>query len=254
MPNGNILLLGSRDEVSTQYQGGTQQNPVDILGDVILILDHNMQLQWAWDTFAHQDLSREATLDDICLHLCGGCPPFNQQFTQANDWIHANAVQLTQDGNLLLSERSQDWVLKIAYANGTGDGHIIWQMGPYGDFTILNPPAASCGDPNVFPGSPTSTTPAIQTQTGITETMTVFDDGNTRHTQCGTGNSRGMVLSVSEQTHTVYIQTLADMGHYSVRAGKRSAAEVGPYPMYASFGRWLAVPAGNMRRCPPRPT
>ncbi len=245
LPNGNILLLGSRDVVSTQYQGGTQQNPVDILGDVILILDHNMQLQWAWDTFAHQDLSREATLDDLCFHLFGGCPPFSQQFTQANDWIHANSVQLTQDGNLLLSERSQDWVLKIAYANGTGDGHIIWKMGPYGDFTILNPPGGSCGDPNVFPWFSHQHDAAIQTQLGITETMTVFDDGNTRHTQCNSGNSRGMVLSVSEGMHTVYIQTLADMGHYSYALGSAQLLKSTSYPMYASFGDGLLFLPGN---------
>ena len=41
LPNGNILLLGSRDVVSTVYQGGTQQDPVDILGDMTLVRDHN---------------------------------------------------------------------------------------------------------------------------------------------------------------------------------------------------------------------
>ena len=55
------------------------------------------------------------------------------------------------DGNILLSERSQDWVLKVNYGNGQGDGHLIWRMGPFGDFTILNPPPTQCGDPNVFP-------------------------------------------------------------------------------------------------------
>ncbi len=49
LPNGNILILGGRDETSTAYQGGTPDNPVDIIGDMILVLDHNMQLLWAWD-------------------------------------------------------------------------------------------------------------------------------------------------------------------------------------------------------------
>ncbi len=239
LPNGYILTMGSRDEVSTQYQGGTQQNPVDILGDMILILDHNMQLVWAWDSFAHQDLSRTATLNDVCLHEAEGCPPFNNNFPQANDWTHANAVQLTSDGNLLLSERSQDWVMKVNYANGHGDGHLMWRMGPYGDFTILNPPHQTCGDPNVYPWFSHQHDPAIQVQTGATEVMTVFDDGNTRHTQCGTGNSRGMVLSVSEQTHTVYLQTLADLGHYSVALGSAQLLSAPPNPMYASFGDGL---------------
>ena len=240
LPNGNILLMGSHDEASTQYQGGTQQHPVDILGDMILILDHNMQLLWAWDSFAHQDLSRTATLNDVCVHQAAGCPPFSQQFTTANDWTHSNSIQLTKDGNLLMSERSQDWVLKIAYANGTGDGHIIWKMGPYGDFTVLNPPGGSCGDPNVYPWFSHQHDAAIQVQQGITETMTVFDDGNTRHVGCGnSGNSRGMVLTVSEAMHTVYIQTLADLGHYSSALGSAQLLIAPPYPMYASFGNGL---------------
>lgn len=236
LPNGNLLILGSHDMASTQYQGGTQQHPVDILGDMILVLDHNMQLTWAWDSFAHQDLSREATLDDLCYHGTQGCPPFNLSFTTANDWTHANAVQLTNDGNILLSERAQDWVLKVAYANGTGDGHLIWRMGPYGDFTILNPPQTQCGEPQVYPWFTHQHDAAFQVQTGASETFTVFDDGNTRHEQCHGGNSRGMILSVFENQRTVYIQTLADMGVYSLALGSAQLLQSPPDPMYASFG------------------
>ena len=78
LPNGNILLLGSRDETSTVYQGGTQDDPVDIIGDMVLIVDHNMQLVWAWDSFAHQDLSRAATMGDICIQ---------------NSWSRLSALQ-----------------------------------------------------------------------------------------------------------------------------------------------------------------
>jgi arylsulfate sulfotransferase len=245
LPNGNILTMGSRDVVSTQYQGGTQQHPVDILGDMILMLDHNMQLLWAWDSFAHQDLSRVATLNDQCIHASAGCPPFNPNYTTANDWTHANAVQYTADGNLMISERSQDWVLKINYANGAGDGHVMWKMGPYGDFRILNPPGGSCGDPNVFPWFSHQHDAAFQVQAGITSVMTIFDDGNTRHTQCGGGNSRGMVMSVSEVTHTVFFQTLADLGHYAVALGSAQLLTSPLYPQYASFGDGLLFLPGN---------
>lgn len=239
LPNGNILTMGSHDIVSTQYQGGTQQDPVDILGDMILILDHNMQLVWAWDSFDHQDLSRWATLHDVCYHLAEGCPPFNQNFPTANDWTHANSVQLTSDGNLLLSERNQDWVLKIDYANGSGDGHLIWRMGPYGDFTVLNPPQNPCGDPNVFPWFTHQHDAAFQAQTGFTETMTVFDDGNTRHQECGSGNSRGMILSVSESMRTVYEQMVADLGIFSGALGSAQLLAAPPDPLFASFGNGL---------------
>jgi len=239
LPNGNILTIGSYDQSSTQYQGGTQSNPVDILGDVILILDHNMQVVWAWDTFTHQDLSRVATLNDKCYHLAAGCPPFSQNFTSANDWTHANAVQLTADGNLLFSERSQDWVLKIDYENGHGDGHVMWRMGPYGDFTISNPSQHPCGDPNVYSWFTHQHDAAIQPAVSISEIMTVFDDGNLRHTQCGTGNSRGMILSVNERGRSVYIQTSADLGQYSVALGSAQLLPTPNNPLYASFGNGL---------------
>lgn len=224
LPNGNILLLGSSDYVSTSYQGGTQQNPVDILGDLILILDHNMQLVWAWDAFAHEDLNRYATQHEVCHHGDGGCPAFPMNFTQANDWLHSNAVQLTSDGNLLLSQRHQDWVLKINYQNGKGDGSILWRMGPYGDFTITNPPPTLCGDPAVFPWFTHQHDAAFQAQgSGLQlgqEVFTVFDDGNLRHSQCGgVGNSRGIMLSVNEPAHTVTIMTEADLGGYSAALG-----------------------------------
>ncbi len=239
LPNGNILLLGSHDEVSTQYQGGTQQNPVDILGDEILILDHNMQLVWAWDTFTHQDLTREATQHDVCYHLAEGCPPFNQNFVTANDWTHANAVQLTADGNLLLSERNQDWVFKIDYANGQGDGHVLWRMGPYGDFRILNPPQQTCGDPNVYPWFTHQHDAAFQSGLAATEVMTVFDDGDLRIQQCSGGHSRGMVLSVSEVTRTVWIQLAADLGQYDGALGSAQLLSSSSNQLYASFGSGL---------------
>ncbi len=237
LPNGGILVLGSDDEVSTQYQGGTQQHPVDIIGDMILILDHNMQLVWAWDSFAHQDVSREATLDDLCYQRSAGCPPFNPAFSVANDWLHTNSAQLTSDGNIVLSQRSQDWVIKVNYANGTGDGSLIWRMGPFGDFTILNP-SQGCGNPAVFPWFTHQHDAEFQTSNSMLETFTAFDDGNTRVQECGGGNSRGMVLDVSELSRTVYIQVQADLGAYSYALG---SAQLLPTPgtTYSSFGNGL---------------
>ena len=226
LPNGNILIFGSRDETSTVYQGGTPDDPVDIVGDMILVLDHNMQLLWAWDSFSHQDLSREATLNDKCYQGSGGCPPFNPNFSVANDWTHSNALQFTADGNIIVSERSQDWVLKINYANGTGDGSVIWRLGHDGDFTIVNPLPNPCGDPNVFSWFTHQHDAAFQRQNVLPEVFTTFDDGNLRVQQCGSGNSRGMVLYVTESTRKVFIQTAADLGALLCRAGKCAAAGI----------------------------
>ncbi len=244
LPNGNILMLGARDVVSTMYQGGTQDNPVDIIGDMILILDHNMQLVWAWDSFAYQDLSRGATLGDLCYHNAGGCPAFNPAFTTAKDWLHTNSAQLTQDGNIVLSERSQDWVIKVNYLNGRGDGKLLWRMGPFGDFRILNPPGNPCGDPQVFPWFTHQHDAAFQIQTNSLNVFTVFDDGNLRHQQCNGGNSRGMVLYVGEPARTVNIATLADLGQYSLALGSAQLL-ISPPNFFASFDNGLLTLEGQ---------
>lgn len=245
LPNGNILIFGGRDETSTVYQGGTPDDPVDIVGDMILVLDHNMQLLWAWDSFAHEDLSRESTLDDKCYQGSGGCPAFNPNFSVANDWTHSNALQLTTDGNILVSQRAQDWVLKINYANGAGDGSVIWRLGHDGDFTIVNPLPHACGDPNVFSWFTHQHDSVFQSQSGPLEIMTVFDDGNLRVQQCGGGNSRGMVLYITESTRKVFIQTAADLGAYSLALGSAQLLS-SPYGTFASFGNGYLSAGGQV--------
>lgn len=245
LPNGNILLLGSRDVASPIYQGGSPAHPVDIIGDVILILDHNMQLVWAWDSFAHQDLNRKATLGETCVHNAPGCPLFNNNYLIANDWLHSNSVQLMEDGNILLSERHQDWLLKINYGNGAGDGHIMWRMGPYGDFTITNPSQHPCGDPNIYSWFSHQHDASFQLQNGITKILTVYDDGNLRIHSCGSGDSRGMVISVAEVPHTVYMQTSADMEAFSPALGSAQILPSTLYPTYASFDSGLLNIGGN---------
>jgi hypothetical protein len=79
----------------------------------------------------------------------------------------------------------------------------------------------------------------FQVQNGATEVLTVFDDGNLRHVQCSGGNSRGMVLSVFEPTHTVFIQTAADLGAFSPALGSAQLLLSPPNPVYASFGNGL---------------
>jgi hypothetical protein len=239
LPNGNLLLLGQRDIVSTSAQGGTTAKPVDIVGDMVLVLDHNLQLQWAWDSFAHEDINRAATLGDTCNNsLCAFQD--NPSFTIANDWTHTNAAQGTADGNIILSQRSQDMVIKINYADGKGDGSVIWRMGAGGDFTILNPPSQSCGTPNVFPWFTHQHDSAFQFEDsasgGDFRLMTVFDDGNTRNAECpGTQDSRGLVLSVDEAAREVYIETSADLGGYSSFLGAAQLLTPGDGNIYANF-------------------
>jgi len=55
------------------------------------------------------------------------------------DWTHANSIDYTPtDGDLMLSLRDQDWIIKIDYANGHGKGDVVWRLGYQGDFTLLD--------------------------------------------------------------------------------------------------------------------
>jgi len=221
LANGYIAVLGSDEMLVTNAQGGTVQNPVDVLGTQVIVLDQNLQLKWAWDAFDFLDIHRTAPLDEVCTTSQLGCPVFFLAAT-ANDWLHANSIQQSPDGNIVISLRHQDWVIKINYANGTGDGHVMWRMGYQGDFTLTNPPT-----------SPLCTTPDQQDayqwfghqhdanfQLGGNTVLSTFDNGNLRIAKCDTnGHSRGYVLSVDEAQLQATLTLLSDLGSYSVGLG-----------------------------------
>lgn len=140
MPNGDTLTIVSEERVGNQGQG-----TVDILGDIIVVLDPNFQLKWAWDAFDFLPITRKALNNDTCTPGQGGCPgtlfntqPNGQVYTIANDWTHANSVAPTTDGNLVISLRHQAWAIKVAYANGTGNGRVIWTLGNGGNFALAS--------------------------------------------------------------------------------------------------------------------
>ena len=160
---------------------------------MVLVLDHNLQLVWAWDSFAHEDINRAATDGETCTQG-RRMPTFNPAL-RCQDWLHTNALQGTEDGNIIISQRAQDMVLKINYAKGTGDGSVIWRMGAGLDFTIVNPPtnqtcnvASIPGDPNVIPWFTHQHDAHFDFEEDPSGSglmvMTVFDDGNTRYMEC----------------------------------------------------------------------
>jgi arylsulfate sulfotransferase len=221
LPNGYIAVLGSDEMLVTNAQGGTTQHPVDVLAAQVIVLDQNLQLKWAWDAFDFMDIQRTAVLNEVCYRGRIGCPIFFLAPT-ANDWIHANSIQQTADGNMIVSLRHQDWLIKINYGNGSGDGHVMWRMGYQGDFTLTNPPM-----------SPKCTTPDQQDayqwfthqhdanfELGGNTVLSTFDNGNLRIVRCDTnGNSRGYVLSVNEAQLQATVTLLSDLGNYSVGLG-----------------------------------
>jgi len=203
LPDGGILALAATERILTDVQG---PGPVDVLGDIILVLDRNLQLRWAWDTFDHLDPHRLATMNETCTAVTGGCPPVLLA-AQANDWTHGNSLELTPDGNILYSTRHQDWVIKIDYRNGLGTGNILWRLGKDGDFQFIS------SDP--YPWFSHQHDADVDAN-GV---LTVFDNGNLRNAADASAHSRGQVIQLDEQNHTATLMLNADLGDFSIALG-----------------------------------
>jgi hypothetical protein len=116
LPNGHWLVLANT--LKSLVLNG-QTTPTQVLGDVIVDLDTNLNPVWVWNEFDHLDVNRHPYMFP--------------------DWTHSNAiVYSSDDGNFMVSIRHQNWLVKVNYANGAGDGSIIWRMGEGGDFTLMN--------------------------------------------------------------------------------------------------------------------
>lgn len=227
LPGGTVAILASTEQKLTNVQGtGT----ADVIGDMILVLDHNLQLKWVWDAFDHLDTRRMATLKEVCPAPGGGCPPLYLA-SKANDWLHGNAIQFLADGNLLYSSRHQDWVYKIDYANGAGSGGVIWKMGPGGDFQIQST------DPSPW----FSHQHDPQFTAGGDATLTVFDDGNLRVAGNSSAHSRGQALTVDETNRVATLAVNADLGGFSFALGSAQQLAAGGY----AFGAGWYIPANT---------
>ena len=238
-------------------QGDTSGLPVDIIGDMIIVLDSNWKVVWYFDAFQHDtgcppsgpcqlDINRPAVLGETCVVSQSGCPPILLLGTgiapTAKDWLHANTIYYWPtdtfggaSNDIIWSSRHQDWVMKIDYQNGSSSatGDILWRMGNEGDFTFNN----SFSDP--WPWF------SHQHEVGIedfgTGVMTIFDNGNTRVAAPPLGlgspgcqpydcNSRGMAVNFSEVSPMTVTPVLSsDLGVYSAAMGSAQLLSNGDY-------------------------
>jgi arylsulfate sulfotransferase len=223
LANGHTLVICSQERI---YPGGTQGAPaaVDILGDAVVDLDANWNVAWSWSAYDHLDVTRAAILGETCYGQAG-CPQLTIA-TAANDWLHANSLNyLASSGDVLLSIRHQDWVVKIDYANGAGTGNVLWRLGLAGDFAIQST------DP--YPWFSHQHDAQIDPTTGL---FLAFDNGNTRVTMAGgVGNSRGYVLQINEASLTATPVLLADLGVYSTAVGSAQLLDNGNYHFHAGL-------------------
>ena len=157
--NGHTILIvqEQRTVILTQPPGPGQ---FTILGDALVDLDENFNPVWVWSVFDNLDPNRH---------------PYEFTAAAGYDWTHCNCVLQAPDGNLLLSSRSQNWVLKLDYQGGAGDGRILWRLGYQGDFTLVGEATA---DTDWFFAQHF---PHIWSATGTQITsLSVMDNGNDR--------------------------------------------------------------------------
>jgi len=250
LPNGYTAVLADIEKIfAPGTQGDNTGMPVDIVGDIVIVLDTNWQVVWYFDTFEHDggapqlDITRPAVLDETCYSGFGGCPPLfltgKGVAPKARDWLHGNSIYYwPQDHDLLFSSRHQDWVMRVSYQDAAGDGHIVWRMGPGGDFTFNNV--------NNDPWPWFSHQHEVAMENDGAGPLSIFDNGDTRVSEpgvstggtpglgaagCGPAdcNNRGMALTVDEKTMQVTPVLSQDLGYYSSSMGSAQLLYNGNY-------------------------
>jgi hypothetical protein len=182
LPNGDTAVIGTTPK-TVDYKGKSTK----FIGDLVVVLDPNFQPVWVWNSFRWLSTNRLG---------------FDHRVP--TDWLHGNSVSWSpEDGDLVVSLRTQDWIIKIDYANGAGNGHIVWKLGAGGDFQ----PIANTPDPWF----------SHQHDARLINdnTLLVFDNGNTRRASDPTADSRGQEWVLNEQNRTATLVVNADLGNYS---------------------------------------
>jgi hypothetical protein len=219
-----LVLAG----LERMFPAGTQgaKEAVDILGDLVLDLDEDFQLAWAWNSFDHMDLKRASLGNEKCKGGPGddGCTPVFLA-SEANGWLHSNALQYNpRTGDLLVSIPEQDWVINLDYKNGKGSGKILWKLGLDGDFK------ADSTDP--YPWFSYQHDAGFDPQSGL---LVLFDDGHRRKDKDPKANNRGQAWRIDEAAKTATPVLNADMGVYAVAVGSAQALSDGSYSFEAGF-------------------
>ncbi len=230
LPNGDTAALINMEKIFNNIQGKT--GPVDVVGAGIVVYDTNWQLKWAWSSFDHLDINRAAVLGETCK--AGGQPgcPNVYLASIAQDWLHSNALWYANDGNLLMSMRHQDWVIKIKYLDGVGPGDVIWRLGKDGDFNL----SASSNDPY----------PWFSHQHDISlynNGFLLYDNGNTRQAQFPDAHSRGQFYNIYERAHLAVQVLSVDLGEFSQAVGSAQRLANGNYFFLSGY---LGVNGNNV--------
>jgi hypothetical protein len=121
LPDGHALLLSFDPEpidMSQIVQGGDPS--ATVIGLIIQELDREKNVVFQWRSWDHFQIT-DATHEDLLASTV--------------DYVHGNALELDNDGNILLSCRHMDEITKI----NRQTGEIMWRMGGKNNqFTFIN--------------------------------------------------------------------------------------------------------------------
>jgi len=225
LPNGYTAFMAHVEKLfPAGTQGAPGSAPVDVLGEMVIVLDQNWNVTWYYDAFNELDINRAAPLGETCSAGSSDCPTNLFLSTKCNDWTHSNTVDYVASsdnpdyGDFLVSMRNQDQIIRIRYNNGAGScaatapNCIVWAMGPPDGL-----PQSNFMFDNIYNDQwPwfSHQHDATYASSGIPKTinnytgplLTIFDNGNTRFSSGPLGGclpsdcqSRGMALIVSQE-------------------------------------------------------
>jgi hypothetical protein len=119
--NGHAFLMAYDTEtvdMSHIVQGG--DSAASVIGLIIQELDENKNVVFQWRSWDHFEIT-DAPHENLIDHFI--------------DYVHGNAIEIDNDGNLLISSRHLDEITKINRATG----EIIWRLGGlHNQFTFIN--------------------------------------------------------------------------------------------------------------------
>lgn len=123
--DGTVLLYNSYTKtinMSQKVTGGSE-NAV-VYGHTIQEIDKNKNVIWEWDTFDKLDVTEANTKLDLT--------------TNAIDYVHINSLIYDTDGNIIISCRTFDEIIKVNRSTGA----IMWRLGgkfsKNNQFTFVN--------------------------------------------------------------------------------------------------------------------
>ncbi len=257
LQNGHTIAIGTLERMFPEGAQGSE-DPVDVMGSLLIDLDENFEVSWLWNAFDHLDISRKSIEDNKCRGTGGGlaCAPAYLS-DAANDWLHANAVSYShKDGNLVVSLPEQNWVIKVDYQDGKGSGKVLWRLGEGGDLKSDSTDKAawfSFQHDAAFE-------PAGE------DTLVLFDNGHKRQKKdekkddkdgkadgkapAEKAHSRGQVWKIDEQERKATLLVNADVGAYAPFMGSAQRLSNGNFHFTATVQGDLSSKARSVETTP----